>query len=253
VLEEIQAGLIVSALGSGAAVLWLHRRRLRLLLSALRPCRRIRVSAAVLLRVQDDGGYVLFHSPRRPGSYGPPGGVAKYSTGARPDLERLGFHEEPRSQPDMRHDLRGFVPSRTLAGFARWWSMGEGRESPAECLRRELHEELAEVGHADHGVDLTSVDFVAIRTVLDGPYRVPGQAYRQLRLLEVCDLDPTSSGAAELRRLLLDFAEEPLDEGIIRVSAFDIEYGRRDRYYIQPQSAFLFGERRLNADLPMLR
>ncbi|MFI8194494.1 hypothetical protein ACIF8T_38245 [Streptomyces sp. NPDC085946] len=252
-LEEILTGLTVSVLGSGATVLWLHRRRLRLLLPALRPGRRMRVSAAVLLRVQDDGGYVLFHSPRRPGSYGPPGGVVKYSAVARPDLERLGFHEEPRSQPDMRHDLRGFVPSRSVAGFARWWSKGEGRESVTECLRRELGEELAEVGHADHGVDLTSVDFVVVRTVLDGPHRVPGQSYRQLRLMEVCDLDPASSGAADLRRLLLDFAEDPSDEEIIQVSAFDIEYGRRDRCYIQPQSAYLFGERRLNADLPMLR
>ncbi|MFD8818845.1 hypothetical protein ACFV23_47035 [Streptomyces sp. NPDC059627] len=252
-LEEILTGLIVSALGSGAAGLWLHRRRLRLLLPALRPGRRMRVSAAVLLRVQDDGGYVLFHSPRRPGSYGPPGGVAKYSAGARRHLERLGFHEEPRSQPNMRHDLRGFVPSRALAGFARWWAKGEGRESATECLRRELDEELAEVGHPDLGVDLTSVDFVAVRTVLDGPRRVPGQPYRQLRLMEVCDLDPASAGATELRRRLLDLADDPADGGVIRVSAYDIEYGRLDACYIQPQSAYLFGARRLNADLPILR
>ncbi|MFD4277779.1 hypothetical protein R2B67_03200 [Streptomyces cyaneofuscatus] len=252
-LEEILAGLVVSLLGSGAAVLWLHRRRLRLLLPVLRSADRMRVSAAVLLRVQDDGGYVLFHSPRRPGSYGPPGGVAKYSAGARRELERLGFHEEPRSHPDMRHDLRGFVPARALAGFARWWSRGDGRESAAECLRRELDEELAEVGHAHHGVDLTGVDFTPVRTVLDGPHRVPGQPYRQLRLIEVCDLDPASPGATGLLRLLLELAGDPADEGIIRASVFDIEYGRRDRCYIQPQSAYLFGERRLNADLPMMR
>lgn len=252
-LEEILTGLIVSVICSGAAGLWLHRHRLRLLLPALRPARRMRVSAAVLLRVQDDGGYVLFHSPRRPGSYGPPGGVAKYAAGARPTLERLGFHEEPRSQPNMRHDLRGFVPSRALAAFARWWAKGEGRESAADCLRRELDEELAEVGHPDHGIDLSTVDFVAVRTVLDGPHRVPGRSYRQLRLMEVCDLDPASSGAAGLRRQLLDFAEDPADEGVIRVSADDVEYGRRDACYIQPQSAYLFGARRLNADLPILR
>jgi hypothetical protein len=252
-LEEILTGLIVSVLGSAAAGLWLHRRRLRLLVPALRPGLRVRVSAAVLLRVQDDGWYVLFHSPRRPGSYGPPGGVAKYSAGSRPDLERMGFQEEPRSQPDMRHDLRGFVPAKSLAGFARWWGRGEGRESATECLRRELREELAEVGHPTVGVDVSTVDFVAVRTVLDGPHRVPGQSYRQVRLMEVCDLDPTSPASAELRQRLLELAEDPTEAGIIRVSAFDIEYGHRDSCYIQPQSAYLFGERRLNADLPMLR
>jgi hypothetical protein len=121
-LEAIWTGLLVALLGWIASVLWNNRSRLSLLWVSLRPSGEVRVSVASLLRVQDDDRYVVVHSPYRPDSYGPLGGVVKYLPAARPALDRLRFREEPRVDQRMRNDLRGFLPARALPGFVRWFA-----------------------------------------------------------------------------------------------------------------------------------
>jgi hypothetical protein len=250
-LGNVLIDVAVSLVGPITVWAWLHRRDLSLLASAIRPGLRVRVSAAALLRIYEDDGYILFSSRNRPGSYGPIGGVIKYRLASRNELERFGFREETRRHPDMRYDLRGFLPARSLARFVRWWRSGSGRENSTECLRRELTKACA--GLPALAVPLDQLSFVPVRTALDGPLKVAAQAYRQFRLLEVCDLDLGAPGAALLRQRLLDLAADPAWPQVIRVTIADIEYGRWKECYIQPQSAFLFGGRRLNADIPMLR
>src|SRR5882724_5802240 len=88
--------------------------------------RELRVSFSALLRVRDEGRYVLFDTLSRPGLYSPPGGVFKYFEPAGPELERLGFREQwvETRRELMRSDLRGFIPSRSMRGFRRWFDTG---------------------------------------------------------------------------------------------------------------------------------
>ncbi|MFH0173789.1 hypothetical protein ACIA6D_17475 [Streptomyces cacaoi] len=252
VVSELVLGLTVSLIGVVASQLWRSRGHLSLLSSAMRPG-RIRVSVAAVLRVQRDDTYILFHSTRRPGSYGPPGGALKYRPSGRQELDRLCFQEEPRPTATASEDLRGFIPARSLPGFVRWWRSGTGRESASEGLRRELAEELTEVGHSELAAGVAELSFVAVRTVMDGPMPVLPHRYRQVRFLEVCDLDLGATAALALRQALFQLGESAVESKVICARSVDIEHGRLDHYYIGAHSSFLFGARRLNADLPSLR
>jgi hypothetical protein len=241
---EIVISLAVAFTGWVCARLWLHRQHLLLCRYVLRPRLRIRVSVAALLRVQDDDGYILFHSPLRPGHFGPPGGAIKYTPPGRTALERLGFQAEPRTLPDQRDDLRGFIPASSLPRFARWLRSGDGRESATECLKRELREELSEVGHPELEDSLGDLVFLPVRTPIEGPRRVAGQPYHQIRFFDIYDLDCTTPAAQALRQTLLDIAGDPSDTGVIRVRREDIEWGRHRVGFILSHAAFLFGSRK---------
>ncbi len=110
--------------------------------------RLLRVSFSALLRIRDEDRMVLFQTPARPDTFGPPGGVFKYFDPATPALGRLNFRVEQRATAEdtTRSDLRGFLPYSSMKGFQRWFATGAYREDATECLRRELLEELAEVG-----------------------------------------------------------------------------------------------------------
>lgn len=253
VFEAIWTGLLVALLCWLASVLWTNRARLRLLrLSWLWPFGEVRVSVASLLRLQDDDRYVLVHSPVRPDAFGPPGGVVKYHPAARAALDRIGFREERRMDSRMRSDLRGFVPRWALPRFARWLDQQDGRETSLECLRRELAEELREIGHSELASDIDRLQFVAVRHVLDGPLKAVGRPYRQLRFFDVWDLDPSTAEALRLRDALVALAADPAEDGAVCVTADEIMHGRSGRAYIAPQSAYLVGDRRFHADLPSL-
>jgi hypothetical protein len=248
-IEAIVTSLVVAALGACAKTLWSNRRNLGLLRLLVRPMARMRVSVAVLLRLQDEDSYVLFDSPVRPGAFGPPGGVVKYQDDARKTLEGLGFNAEPRSSEIMRYDLRGFLPARRVPAFARWLHRGDGRESPAECLRRELVEELGEVGHPQLAALVGAVAFTRVRAVIDGPLRVPGESYRQIRFIEIYDLLLDKPEATRLKTELLSLAKDPSEAHVARAGHQDIARGRAGAHVVAPQSAFLLGDRRLRQDL----
>ncbi|MFI0237656.1 hypothetical protein [Streptomyces sp. NPDC016845] len=252
-LEAIWTGLLVALLSWLAAILWRNRRRLSLLALALRPRRQVRVSAASLLRIQDDDHHVLVHSPYRPDSYGPFGGVLKYHSSARPDLDRLRFREDDRVDRRMHSDLRGFLPARALPRFARWLDAERDRETALEAMRRELAEELTEIGHPELTAGIANLHFAHVRHVLEGPLKVPGRAYRQIRFFDVFDLHLDTPEAIALRDALLTLAADPGDVGAVLVTSDDILHGRHGRFYIGPHAAYLIGPHRLRADLPPLR
>lgn len=254
-LANIVAGLITAALLAAGGLVWRHRRHLGLLRATLFPFGRLRVSVAALLRVKDDDGYVLVHQPFRPDAYGPPGGVVKYTDGARKALDALGFVEQRPAgrESTMSRDLRGVVPARHGIGFLRWYDGGADRESGPECLRRELREELAEVGHPELVPLAEDLRFEKVRTVLDGPRPTPGRQYRTVRSFDVYDVVTDTPEAARLLGRLFELGRDPQETAIVLVRAADIEEGRCDRHLISPQSAFLMGERRIHEDLPSLR
>ncbi|WBB52443.1 hypothetical protein [Verrucosispora sp. WMMD573] len=254
-LANIVAGLITTVLIALGGLLWRHRGHFGLLRATVFPSGRLRVSVAALLRVKDDDSYVLFHNPIRPHAYGPPGGVVKYRSGARKALDAVGFVDQRRSTgrvAAMRHDLRGFVPSRSGIDFLRWYSRGDDRESGPECLRRELREELAEVGHPELVPLTENLRFALVRTVLERPRPTPGKQYSTLRSFEVYDAVTDTPEAAELVGRLVALGHNPAETQIVLVDASDIEDGRSGAHLISPQSAFLLGNRRIHQDLPGL-
>jgi len=249
VVEKIVGGIVVALLTGVGRLLWQNRRHLTLLRLLLTPFGRVRVSVAVLLRVHEEDHYVLFASANRPGAYGPPGGVVKYQEPARHFLERIGFEPEGRSREVMRHDLRGFLGALRVLGFARWLYKEVDREPAADCLRRELVEELGEVGHDELVPLAREVGFRSVRRVIDGPLKVPGETYRQIRFFEVYDLVLDKPEAARLREALLALAGDADAGTVIGASRAEIARGRAREFVVLPQSAFLAGERRYREDL----
>ncbi|WP_410674062.1 hypothetical protein [Amycolatopsis sp. cmx-4-68] len=216
---------------------------------------RVRISFSVLLRLADDDRFVLFDSPKRPGAFGPPGGVIKYFPPAVRILDALGFRPERTgaASAKLKGDLRGTLPHSALRRFRSWFASGAYRESATECLRRELCEELVEVGvHGPLGT-ISEVQFAAIRAVREGPHAVPGKDYRQVRGFDVHELSMTNSAARDLSRTLIEAGEDDACPGVILANFDDIAHGRAGRALIAPQSAFLAGSSRLSPDLPPLR
>ncbi|CAM5704619.1 SMODS-associated NUDIX domain-containing protein [Streptomyces aurantiogriseus] len=248
-VEKIVGGIVVALLSYIGRTIWQNRRHLTLLRVLLTPWSRTRISVAVLLRLHDEDHFVLFGSATRPGAFGPPGGVVKYQESAKPFLEKLGFEPESRARDVMRHDLRGFLSAARVLRFARWVHRGADREPATECLRRELVEELGEVGHEELVPLAREVSFRPVRKVIDGPMKVAGESYRQIRFFEVYDLVADKPAAEELRATLLALAANPDEDHVIGANRREIARGRADRHVVLPQSAFLTGDRRLREDI----
>jgi hypothetical protein len=248
----IISSLIASALSGIGALAWRNRNNLAILTVVLMPVGTIRVSLSTLLRIKEGDQYVLFHTPYTPGSYGPPGGVFKFHPAAQQYLDRFFFREELRTAQAvvMHRDLRGFVPARRLAPFLRWFHSGSDRESATECLRRELREELSEIGHPELTAEVESIAFRFVRRIVEPPRNVPGRDYRQVRLFEVYSLETTDEAASRLRSRLLDLARDSGDRRVILASGQDVVSGRCGELFIGPQSVFLFGTRRYRQDIP---
>lgn len=215
----------------------------------------IRVSFAAILRIRVDERFVLFHTPSRPGTFSPPGGVYKYFWPAEQLLEKMGFREDriDAFAGIMKFDLRGFVPAAAMRDFRRWFASGAYREDTAECLRRELGEELKETG-LDHLVPGThQLAFSPVRTIWAGPHPVLGFAYRQLRRIDVCDLVMSDPAAQQLRGELIRAARDDAVPTVISVTADDVRYGRSGAALIAAQTAYLVGSERIRPDIPAIR
>ncbi|MEO3812655.1 hypothetical protein ABGB17_26945 [Sphaerisporangium sp. B11E5] len=215
--------------------------------------RTVRVSFSALLRIRDDDGYVLFHIRNRPGSYGPPGGVYKYFPPAARLLDGLGFRQErfTSEAERARADLRGFLPGRSVRPFLTWFAGGAYREDATECLRRELEEELEEVGLPALAAEVPGLAFAHHRTLVEGPYNVPGRPYRQLRRFDVYDLVTTDGAAAWLWQRLIEAGAAPSTREVVRATEQEILHGRCGAALIAPHSAYLVGAlRKRQSDLP---
>jgi hypothetical protein len=217
--------------------------------------RHVRVSFAAILRIRDDEGVVLFEARSRPGAFTPPGGVFKHYGPAMDVLDRLGFRGDRWAdrESDMRNDLRGLLPARSVPGFQRWFDSGAYREDADECLRRELAEELTEVGFPDLAADVRHLSFTHLRTEVEGPWDVPGKPYRQLRRLEFHDLVCTGQRAVRLRDRIIALAKDPRVHTVVVATPEDVAHGRAGRALIAPHAAYLTGGARTRSDIPSLR
>jgi hypothetical protein len=230
---------------------WTYTHRRDLWLSAkcslLYRKRRIRISCAALLRIEDEAGqYLLGLARLRRGTLGPFGGAFKYSDKGKAQLDKLGFEQQVMNEidgPGIERDLRGHLRGASVAGFLRWFHSKTGRENDTECLRRELCEELAEVGLPALVPLADSLEFTLVREVIEPPVRDVSADYWQMRIFHVCDLDPGSPGALSLRQQLLSEAKKAISD-LKLASADDIRRGRlRDgsgSSLIGHQAAYLF-------------
>jgi 8-oxo-dGTP pyrophosphatase MutT (NUDIX family) len=215
----------------------------------------IRVSFAALVRIRDDDRYVLFHSQNRPGSWSPPGGVFKYFEPAAGLLERFGFRADryPTLADVMRRDLRGFLPAESLAEFISWFDSGAYREDSIECLRREMVEELGEVGLHDLTTAVPEMSFRHVNTIVEEPVSLPDRPYRQLRRLEVHDLVVASDSTAKARRAMLDAGADPGFDMVVCASAAEIRHGRCGTALLGGNSEYLIGSTRIAGEVPPMR
>src|SRR5262245_21192772 len=185
VISSLLATVIVAIV----ALLWRNRRNHHFLHPRLLVDGRTRISFATILRIKDDDCYVLFRASSRP-TYGPPGGIFKYYPGAQRRLDELEYQDETRPkglEERRRRDLRGFIPARSITDFERWFDSGRDRESAVDALRRELAEEVGEVGHAELAGEAAALTFTHVRTVTEGPRHETGSEYANLRRFEVYD------------------------------------------------------------------
>ncbi|MGY0231448.1 SMODS-associated NUDIX domain-containing protein [Longispora urticae] len=238
-----------------ASLVWRHRGFWGLLRTTIWPFGTVRVSVAALLRIKTDDCYVLFHAPFRPQTYGPPGGVFKYSSPAQSDLDRLGFLDQrvEGRQAEMAHDLRGYLKAGRSLGFMRWFDSGKGRETAAECLRRELREELAEVGHPELVPLVDRLEFDLVRPVFESPRPASGEQYKVMRYFEVHEIRKDNTEALKVIDSLVELGRAQAETQVIAVSAADIRSGRHGHFIVSPQTAFLIGDRRTHGDQPALR
>ena len=251
---------IISSLAASALVLiatigWRNRRILVIYFVGTLIARNanIRVSMAVLLRVQEGGKYLLFHTPFTPSTYGPPGGVVKFTQAARPVLDRLEFRDQvhPAFRHDMVRDLRGFIPGRSLPAFIRWFQSGHDPELSYDCLRRELREELQEVGQPDVFKYIADLNYQFVRLVMQGPKRVIGESYRQFRIIEIYDLEAITHEGEQARKRLLAVGRS--SDRATLANSDEIRRGRCNKLLIGAQACYLLGSKSLREDQPSLR
>jgi len=246
--EEGVAGHILAAFLDHALRerLW----RLRLMpTKIIKPGTEMRVSFSALLRIAESDSYLLIRSLHRRESFGPFGGVYKYLSGAVPRLDELQFRPQVVS-PDMRDDLRGFLPRRRLLSLLRWFDEGTEREDAGACLRREPQEELKEV-HLSKQISLPEIPhFRRIRRVSEGPAIAAGQSYTQYRIFDVYEVTEPNKDVARFLKELRSLATN--DKHLLLACSHEIIAGRsHDGRYIGHHSGYVFRRQRVRPDEPM--
>jgi hypothetical protein len=177
-----------------------------------RRARAVRVCCAAVLRVREDDRIVLVESASRPGAFAPPGGVLRCSE----PLGQLGF------AGDNDHHLRGYLPTRSIEAFVRWFESGTGREDGEECLRRALAGVLAEFG-----VPGQNLSFDRLGAEIEC-------SAVELRGFEFYDLAP---GPARDR--LLALAADPRVHTVFSASSAQVAAGRVGTAVIAPHARYL--------------
>lgn len=117
------------------------------------------------------------------------------------------------------------------------------REDHATCLRRELGEELTEIGLGEVSPLAGQMSVELVRRITEHrPATAPRHSH-QLRQLEI--YAPTAGAGQNLRLVdrLVELAADPAVTSVVAVTAGDIEAGHRGSTRIAPHTAYLLGDR----------
>lgn len=217
----------------------------------IKPSEEMRVAFSAILRITDGPGYLLVRNLHQSETFCPFGGVYKYFEEALPQLDALNFHPQVVGPgDDMRQDLRGFLPRKNLPKLLRWYRSGANRETHSDCLCRELKEELKEVSLYKTLKVPSTLHFRLVRSVLEGPEHVPGQAYTQFRIFDVYDLSPTTSHIKRFVKRLMKVASEHPD--LLIADADEIRAGRsRDGKVLGHHCCYFIWHKRVRPDTPI--
>lgn len=209
----------------------------------------IRVSFTALLRISDGGRYILVRNFHRPELFGPFGGVYKFYESAKPCLDELLFRPQDVGKTnDMQNDLRGFLPRKNLGRLVKWFDRREDRESAAECVSRELREELNEIMLQDLKPPQT-LQVKKVRRVEEGPEWVPGRGYLQFRIFEVYDVIHNSASCLTFFKKLRQLSTTCND--LMLADSSDVICGRcDDGRVIGNHVSYLIGKRRVRPEAP---
>jgi hypothetical protein len=197
----------------------------------------IRFSGTALLRVKHGGGFLLVITQARgesPPYWGPLGGVLKCRASDLGHLYALDVDPDWLASPDddMDRDLRLKMPGFRFWRFMRWYWRGDGRESPVEALRRELREELSELGLNALVDRISGLEFETYSPKTTKLFRQDGILH--FRLFYV--LDAIGPSAAEFERELLAHS---LEGRLMVIPETAIRSGRCDGVAVGGHSAFL--------------
>ncbi len=228
---------------------WIARSRM-LRYKIVKPNTEIRVAFSALLRIDDNGRYLLVRNLHRPETFCPFGGVFKYYQEAQDRLDSWCFRQQNLGPgKDMAHDIRGFIPRRHLLDIVKWYNSANGHEAPNECLIRELREEIGEINLLSQAKIPSTLHFHCIRNVEEGPSCVPAMGYKQFRVFHVCELVRNSNKIESFVRRLFKLAQGNKD--LLIADAEEILEGRsRDGRAIGSTTCYLIRGKRVRQDDP---
>ena len=219
-------------------------------IASQRPCEstEVRISTSAILRIELDGRYLLVRNLHRPETFAPFGGVYKSFLEAKRNLDSFSFRREI-VDSDMRGDIRGYIATDSLARFKEWFSSEIERESASDCLRRELREELTDVGLSDTLIP-TGLRFQHIRTVEEGPEFIPSLGCKQFRVFDVYEIVEESRESQQLVQTLFENANSSSD--LVLVDAESAKRGRASSgQVVGAHTPYLFGTRRYRDGDPL--
>jgi hypothetical protein len=215
------------------------------------PNQEMRVSFSAFLRICERDSYLLIRGRHRNYAFGPFGGVYQYFSSASTQLDALEFRSQRgRAAPEMKDDLRGFLPRRHVLAFTRWFDEATGREDGATCVRRELIEELKEVRLAKRHPVPPLIHFKHIRRVQEGPARAAGQSYLQYRIFDIYDIAQPEKQVSHFINELRSTAKTHADL-LLATSREIITGSTADGRMIGHHAGYLFGRKRVRPDEPM--
>lgn len=210
--------------------------------------KKIRVSMAVLLSLQDESGlYFLIKNTKKPNLYAPAGGVIRFLDLLPLPLQKVEFTAEAAGKPlGEANDLRGYIKGRNLFQFVEWFFSGVDRETTRQCLVREIIEELGEQGIVVDISQLALVDFHGVRTCIELPFWPPveDKVWMQFRWLEVVEAHGVASQDV-VRTMLLSSLD------CIWVTPAEIMNGvSANGSQIAPSAEYLIKEKRSRPEPP---
>ena len=212
------------------------------------PAKQTRISFSSLLKISKGNQYLLIQSNLYPEMFAPIGGVHKYYTASINFLNRAEFVPEADTKK-MERDLRGCLPARYLPDLIAWYLSWRDCETVEACVRRELREELEEI-HLALKIPEDLAFHVPDSPIFEGPSRVPGEKYMQVRIFHVVTMRQDLPQFQEFESDLWKAAEDGT-KGLLIASAEQIESGRgKDRTLIGSQSEYLLGSRKQRPDAP---
>jgi hypothetical protein len=204
----------------------------------------IRVSAASILSVKKNDQQILIKGLNRPNSYGPIGGAIRYHSAAKGFLQDICFEKEEAKNSShkkkIERDLRGYIPSKHLLKFINWFLLYKNREENA--LFREIEEELVEINLQNLLGIMGTPDFSLIRSISEGPHKVPGKSFYQYRILNVYEFSEDYQKTRGTKFINALYKASKTEENLILVNSEEIKAGITQLgEHIGGHTPYLFG------------